>query len=104
WQVRAGQVHRVRNGEITDRTYWLIVAHNVATGEVKYFVSNAASDTSLTTLMRVAFCRWNVEHAFRVAKTEIGLSHFEARSYVSLMRHMVLCLLVLGFADEHRDR
>lgn len=104
WEVRAGQVRRVRNGEITDRTYWLIVAHNAATGEVKYFVSNAPSDTPLTTLMRVAFCRWNVEHAFRVAKTEIGLSHFEGRSYVSLMRHMIQCLLVMGFVAEHTDR
>lgn len=104
WEVRAGQVHRVRDGEITDRTYWLIVAHNLATGEVKYFVSNAPSDTPLTTLMRVAFSRWNVEHAFRVAKSEVGLSHFEGRSYVALMRHMILCLVVMGFVAEHTDR
>jgi SRSO17 transposase len=104
WEVRAGQVYLVRRGELSERTYWLIVAHNVATGEVKYFISNAPADTPVETLLRVAFCRWNVEHTFRVAKTEIGFGHFEGRSYVALMRHLILCLLVMGFVAEHTDR
>lgn len=104
WEVRAGQVFLIRKGEIVNRTYWLIVAHNAKTGEFKYFVSNAPADTPLKTLMRVAFSRWHVEHAFRVAKSEVGLSHFEGRSYVSLMRHMILCLLVMGFVAKHTDR
>jgi SRSO17 transposase len=104
WEVRAGQVYLLRRGELTDRTYWLIVARNLATGEVKYFISNAPADTSLEKLLRVAFTRWNVEHAFRVAKSEIGFSHYEGRSYVALMRHMILCLIVMGFVAEHTDR
>jgi SRSO17 transposase len=104
WDVRAGQVRLVQNGEMTNRTYWLIVARNLATGEIKYFLSNTPADTPVEKLLRVAFCRWNVEHAFRVAKTEIGLSHFEGRSYVAMMRHMVLCLVVMGFVAEHTDR
>lgn len=104
WEVRAGQVYLVRRGELSNRTYWLIVARNVATGELKYFVSNAPADTPVEKLMRVAFTRWNVEHTFRVAKTEIGFCHFEGRSYVALMRHMILCLLVIGFVAEHTDR
>ncbi len=104
WEVRAGQVYLLRRGELTDRTYWLIVARNLATGEVKYFVSNAPADTPLEKLLRVAFTRWNVEHAFRVVKSEIGFGHFEGRSYVALMRHMILCLIVMGFVAEHTDR
>lgn len=104
WEVRAGQVYLLRRGELTDRTYWLIVARNLATGEVKYFISNAPADTPLEKLLRVAFTRWNVEHTFRVAKSEIGFGHFEGRSYVALMRHMILCLIVMGFVAEHTDR
>jgi SRSO17 transposase len=104
WEVRAGQVYLLRRGELTDRTYWLIVARNLATGEVKYFFSNASADTPVSKLLRVAFTRWNVEHTFRVAKTEIGLGHFEGRSYVALMRHMILCLIVMGFVAEHTNR
>ena len=104
WEVRAGQVYLVRRGELSERTYWLIVARNLATGEVKYFISNAPTDTPIEKLLRVAFTRWNVEHTFRVAKSEIGFGHFEGRSYVALMRHMILCLIVMGFVAEHTDR
>ena len=110
WEVRAGQVYLNRNRgnrrhrEMTMRTYWLIVARNTATGQMKYFLSNASAETPVETLLRVAFCRWNVEHAFRVAKSEIGFGHFEGRSYIALMRHQILCLVVMGFVAEHTDR
>lgn len=100
WAVRAAQVYLARDGRPTDRTYWLIVARHVATGEVKYFVSNAPPRTALLTLMRVAFTRWGIEHVFRLAKTEVGLGHFEGRSYKGLMRHMALCQRVLLFATR----
>lgn len=104
WEVRAGQVYLLRAGQPTARTYWLIVARNPATGEVKYFVANAPPDTPLEKLLRVAFRRWHVEHAFRVSKTELGFGHFEGRNYVALLRHMLLCLLVLGFVADHTER
>lgn len=104
WEVRAAQVYLARDGRPTDRAYWLIVARSVATGEVKYFVSNAPPRTALLTLMKVAFTRWGIEHVFRLAKTEVGLGHFEGRSYQGLMRHMALCQLVLLFAAEQTDR
>lgn len=104
WEVRAAQVHLARDGKPTDRTYWLICARGLASGQIKYFVSNAPPKTSLLTLMKVAFTRWGVEHVFRLAKTEIGFGHFEGRSYKGLMRHMILCQLVLLFAAEQTDR
>lgn len=104
WRVKAAQVHLSRDSAPTDRTYGLIVAQNPDTGEIKYFLSNAPPRTALQTLLEVAFTRANVEHVFRVAKTEIGFSHFEGRSYVGLMRHMILCQLVMTFVAEHTDR
>ena len=86
------------------RSYWLIVARNVHSGEVKYFASNAPPGTALLTLLKVAFTRAGVEHVFRPAKTEVGFSHFEGRNYRGLMRHMTLCQLVLLFAAEQTDR
>jgi SRSO17 transposase len=100
WDVKAAQVHLVQDGRPTDRTYWLIVAWNRATDEHKYFASNAPPHTDLALLLRVAFQRAQVEHLFRVAKEEVGLTHFEGQSYVSLMRHMILCQLVLLFLAE----
>lgn len=104
WLVKAAQVHLARDGRPTDRTYWLIVAAQADTGEVKYFLSNAPPRTALKTLLGVAFSRAHVEHVFRVLKSEIGFSHFEGRSYTGLMRHMILCQLVMTFIAEQTDR
>ena len=104
WKVKAAQVYLQRDGRPTDRTYWLIVARNADTGEVKYFVSNAPPKTALRTLLRVAFSRWNVEHAFRLAKSETGFGHFEGRRWLGLLRHMILCQAVLLFVAEQTDR
>jgi SRSO17 transposase len=59
---------------VAGREYLLMVAINETTAEVKYFLSNAVS-TAVAQLLAVAFCRWNVEHSFRLAKQEAGLMH-----------------------------
>lgn len=84
--------------------HWLIVARNPATGEMKYFVSNAPPQTALTTLLKVAFTRAGIEHLFRLTKTEVGFSHYEGRNYTGLMRHMTLCQRMLLFAAEQTGR
>jgi SRSO17 transposase len=104
WEVRAAQIHLARDGQPLPRTHWLIVARNVHSGQVKYFISNAPPRTALATLLKVAFTRAGVEHLFRLVKAEIGFGHFEGRSYKGLMRHMALCQLMLLFAAEQTDR
>ena len=105
WKVKAAQVYlRDERGRPTDRTYWLIVARNVETGEVKYFVSNAPPRTAMKLLLKVAFSRWGVEHAIRLVKTEVGFGHFEGRSWKGLLRHMILCQAVMLFVAEQTTR
>jgi SRSO17 transposase len=104
WEVKAAQVWQMQDKQWSNRTYWLIWARNVATGEEKYFLSNAPADAKLLTLMRVAFCRWNVEHTFRVGKSELGFTHYEGTNYTGLMRHQMLCLLMLTFVAGHTER
>jgi SRSO17 transposase len=104
WEVKAAQVWQMQGKQWSQRTYWLIWARNVATGEEKYFLSNAPAGAKLPTLVRVAFCRCNVEHTFRVAKSELGFTHYEGRNYTALMRHQTLCLLMLTFVAGHTER
>ena len=105
WKVKAAQVYlRDEHGRPTDRTHWLIVARSVDTGEVKYFVSNAPPRTALKLLLKVAFCRWGVEHAVRLVKSEVGFGHFEGRSWKGLLRHMILCQAVMLFVAEQTTR
>jgi SRSO17 transposase len=101
WEAKALPMRLTRKSPVGHR---LIVARNVATGEVKYFVTNAPSRVGLRRLLQVAFARWHVEHAIRVSKSEIGLTHFEGRSYIGLMRHLTLCLTTLGFVALHTER
>ena len=84
--------------------YGLLWGENLSATVSKYFISNAPAKTPLLTLLKAAFSRWNVEHVFRVAKTEIGFSHFEGRSWKGLLRHMILCQAVLLFVAEQTDK
>jgi SRSO17 transposase len=88
---------------VAGRQYLLMVAINEATAEVKYFLSNAVS-TRVARLLVVAFCRWTVEHSFRLAKQEAGLMHYEGRDYTGLLRHLILALVVLGFVATQTER
>lgn len=83
--------------------YTLIAAINETTAEVKYFVTNATREP-LSRVLAVAFRRATIEHSFRVAKSEAGLTHYEGRQWVGLVRHLVVSLVVLGFVSIHTDR
>ncbi len=98
WQAK---VVDVALGKDRRPRHRLILARNRETGEVKYFLTNAPRRIGLRRVLMAAFVRWNVEHVFRVAKSEVGLTHFEGRSYVSLKRHLALCLVALAFVSLH---
>jgi len=101
WQVK---IVDVALGHHRRPRHRLNLARNRETGERKYFITNAPKAIGVRRVLAAAFVRWNVEHLFRVAKTEVGLTHFEGRSYVSLMRHLALCLVVLAFVALHTVR
>jgi SRSO17 transposase len=101
WQVK---VVKVALGEDHRPRHRLILARNRETGEKKYFITNAPGRIGVRRVLGVAFVRWNIEHVFRVAKGEVGLTHFEGRSYVSLKRHLALCLVVMTFVALHTQR
>jgi len=88
WEVKSARVHLVvaspRPSRPTDRQYALLVARKVDTGEIKYFISNAAACVPLSDLITAAFARWQIELWFERAKQEAGLGTFEARTYRSL--------------------
>ncbi len=99
WQAKEAPVWLAGSGA----GHRLIWAHNERTGEEKYFVCGGAEEAPLGLRLRVGFARWNVEHALRVSKSELGLRHFEGRDYTALMRHLTLCLVVLGFVAGHAE-
>jgi SRSO17 transposase len=98
WQAKAAPVWLSVGGAPSPGRYALIWARHERTGEEKYFVAGGgAAGAPPAQQLRVAFTRWNVEHALRVSKTELGFRHFEGRSYTGLMRHLTLCCVTLTF-------
>ena len=94
WQVK---VVAVALGADRRPRHRLVLARNRETGEVKYFISRTRGPVRIERVLAAGFARWNVEHVFRVGKGEVGLTHFEGRSYVSLKRHLALCLVAMAF-------
>jgi len=107
WEVKAARVH-LTDGSTpsrpTGRQYWLIVARNPETGEIKYFISNAAASVSLEDMLTAAFARWHIEMWFERAKQEAGLGAFEVRTYRSLLRHWLCSRLAMYFLAAQTQR
>jgi SRSO17 transposase len=98
WEVKAATFYR-KHGEkgLPDREHTLIVARNVVnTDEVKYFLSNmviGSGETTLSKLLWTAFSRWPVERCFEIGKRELGMDHFETRSWQGIHRHFYISQL-----------
>ncbi len=93
WEVKWAVFWRKGEDGLPGRQHCLVVARNVLTGEVKYFVTNRVpgeKGVTLRWLLRVAFGRWSVERCFRVAKDELGLDHYQVRGWRCLHRHFYL--------------
>jgi hypothetical protein len=87
----------VREG-LPGATVWLVVRRNVEDPrEVKFYLSNAPATILLTTLVRMSGVRWAVECSFAESKGEVGLDHYETRSWLGWHHHMVLVMLAHHF-------
>lgn len=72
---------------------WLLVRRNVDDSTaLATFLCFAPADTSLATLVEVAGSRWHIEACFEAAKGEVGLDHYEVRSWTGWYRHITLAM------------
>ena len=68
----------------------------------KYYVSNLPSDTSLKILAATIKARWICEQAHQQLKEELGLDHFEGRSWTGLHRHALMTMIAYAFLQARR--
>jgi len=82
---------------------WLIIED---TGEekrpFKFYFSNLAAETSLKRLVTLVKLRWRVERDYQELKQEIGLDHFEGRTWRGFHHHAALCAVAHGFLALRR--
>jgi len=80
---------------------WLVGEHRVS-GERKYYLANLPPDTALKRLASLIKARWVCEQAHQQLKEELGLDHFEGRSWRGLHRHALLTLIAFLFLQQQR--
>jgi SRSO17 transposase len=98
---------KTKTSDLASHQCTLIVARNVLTEEVKYFLSNRVPNQqgwTLRRILRAAFARWSVEGCFREAKEEIGFDHFECRGWRCIHRHLYTAILGQLFCAQTRKR
>jgi SRSO17 transposase len=80
---------------------WLIGEHR-ASGERKYYLANLPAATDLRTLATTIKARWICEQAHQQLKEELGLDHFEGRSWQGLHRHALMTMIAYAFLQHRR--
>lgn len=80
---------------------WLVVRRTLPEADeapvYKYYLSNAPADTPQRTLVWVSGMRWPIESCFTEGKGELGLDHYEVRSWRGWHHHLTLVILAHHF-------
>ena len=80
---------------------WLVGGRR-ASGEQKYYLANLPADADLKTLAATIKARWVCEQAHQQLKEELGLDHFEGRSWRGLHRHALMAMIAYAFLQHLR--
>ncbi len=81
---------------------WLLIRHCPDSNETKYFLSDASIDAPFDEMCRVCILRWPIEQCFKEGKSEIGMDHYEHRSWPAWHRHMTFVFLAQLFLLRFR--
>ena len=89
------------NRHLPGKEAWLVGEWR-SSGERKYYLSNLAPDTKLRALAAVIKARWVCEQAHQQLKGELGLGHFEGRSWTGLHRHALMTCIACAYLQHLR--
>jgi SRSO17 transposase len=96
--VRVVATHPVRNNNLPPREEWLIIEWpEREDAPTDYWLSNLPADTTAERLARLARLRWTIELDYRQLKGELGLDHYEGRSYLGFHHHTALVTCAHAF-------
>lgn len=89
------------NQHLPGEAVWL-VREERGSGERKFYLSNLAADATLKQLAATIKARWICEQAHQQMKEELGLDHFEGRSWTGLHRHALMTMMAYAFLQSRR--
>ena len=77
---------------------WLLVEWpDKAAEATKYFFCDLPANYSLRRLVQIAKARWKIEQDYQQLKEELGLDHYEGRSWTGWHHHVTLVMLAHSF-------
>lgn len=82
---------------------WLI-CERFPNGDRKYYLCNFTATASPKSIVSAVKARWACEQAHQQMKEELGLDHFEARSWIALHHHTLLVMIAFAFLTDLRLR
>jgi SRSO17 transposase len=101
--LRVIAAHPVTRDRQAPREEWLIVEWPEGRDEpTDYWISNLPADTEPERLARLARLRWMIELDYKQLKGELGLDHYEGRSYLGFHHHCTLVTAAHGFLTLER--
>jgi SRSO17 transposase len=101
-RVRIADGEAVRGGlHLPGEEVWL-VGERRASGETKYHLSNLPAEAPLERLVGLIKARWVCEQAHQQMKEELGLDHFEGRSWHGLHHHALMAMIAMAFLQHLR--
>lgn len=80
---------------------WL-VCERLDNGEKKFSLTNLPESASHREIVGAIKARWSCEQAHQQMKEELGLDHFEGRSWSGLHHHAVLTMIAFAFLQQLR--
>jgi SRSO17 transposase len=100
--ARITPAHAWRQGRLSPEI-WLLAQRPVGSRTVtKYFFVHLPADVALKRLVWLAHQRWSIEQQYQQLKDELGLDHFEGRTYPGWQRHVVLTAVAYTFLQSER--
>ena len=90
-----------RNRRLPREAAWLVCERR-ASGERKYYLSNLPEDVALKSLASLIKGRWVCEQMHQQMKGELGLDHFEGRSWRGLHHHALMTMIAFAFLQHLR--
>jgi SRSO17 transposase len=82
---------------------WLL-CERAADDVQKYYLLHLDPTAALKDLVTMARARWPIEQQYRELKDDLGLDHFEGRSYRGWTHHVVLAAIAFTFLQVERGR
>jgi SRSO17 transposase len=84
---------------------WLLIEWPPAEEQpTNYWLSTVPEDVDLAELIALAKLRWRIERDYQELKDELGLDHYEGRSWRGFHHHGVLCIAAYCFLAAERGR